>query len=167
VGNTVSYDRRPDIEPLEMSNGLTSVFVSVVSLAASRLAQTPNEQVMAAWFGSRDQGAYGSGVVGFDVGDMPWSSSGFPGNRGFVLRTIAAAKTRVGWDALGYEPRADWLAASLDHFAGMVEAFSPEDIAGSKSRSWPWGMPERLSLCAKHKVFQHVAGCVICNDEPA
>jgi hypothetical protein len=90
--------------------------------------------------------------------------SGGPG-----IRTpgIAAAKSRVGWEALGYEPRADWLAASLDHFARLVEAFSPEDIAGSESCSWPWGKPEWLTLCAKHKVFQHIAGCVICNDEPS
>ena len=164
MANTVSYDRRPEIEPLEMSNGLTSVFVSTLSLAASRLARTAGEQVMAAWFGSRDQGVFGTGVVGFDIADMPWSADDFPGDRAFVLRAIAAAGARLGWEALGYEPRADWLTASLDHFARMAEAFSPEHIAGSEGRTWPWGRPEQSTRCPKHQVFQHVAGCVVCND---
>jgi len=167
MANTVSYDRRPDVEPLEMNNGLTSAFVSTLSLAASRLAQLGHQKELAAWFGSRDQNVFGAGTVGFDIGDIPWSSNAFPEDRTFVLQTIEAAKARTGWKALGYEPQADWLTASLDHFARMVEAFNPDDIAGSEKRSWPWGKPDEWTPCAKHKVFQHIAGCVVCNDQSA
>jgi hypothetical protein len=167
MGNTVSYDRRSDVEPLEMNSGLTSVFVSTLALAASRLAQSEHQKELAAWFGSRDQNVFGVGIVGFDVGDIPWCSHSYPEDRAFVLQVIAAAKARTGWEALGYEPRVDWLTASLDHFAQLIEAFSEEDIAGSEKRSWPWGKPDQWTLCGKHMVFQHIAGCVVCNDQPA
>ena len=147
-----------------MSNGLTSVVISVLSLAASRLAETEHQKELAAWIGSRDQGVFGSGVVGFDVSEIPWSLRGYPEDRAFVLRAIEAARAKVGWEVLTYEPREDWLMESLDHLSRIVGAFSSEHITESERGSWPWGKPEQLTLCEKHKVFQHIAGCVVCND---
>jgi hypothetical protein len=164
MSNTVQYDRRPDLKPLSMSNGLTSAFISVLALSASRLARTDHEKELAAWIGSRDQGIFGLGVVGFDLGDIPWSPDAFDQDRAFLLAVIAGAKARAGWDRLGYQLREDWIMASLDQFRELVEAFAVKDILGSEKRSWPWGKPEALSVCEKHGVYQHIAGCVVCND---
>ena len=57
MANIVRYDRRPELEPIQMTNGLTSVFIVV--LAASRLARTNQEKELAAWIGSRDQSVFG------------------------------------------------------------------------------------------------------------
>jgi hypothetical protein len=43
--NTVTYNARPDLENLRMTNGRTTVFVSVLALAASELAGTNRARV--------------------------------------------------------------------------------------------------------------------------
>ena len=53
MANVVMYEARPDIQYIQMSNGLTSVFVSVLALAASELAETDRQREFAAWFASR------------------------------------------------------------------------------------------------------------------
>ena len=65
MSNVVTYESRPDIQHIQMSNGLTSVFVSVLSLAASELAESARQRVFAAWFASHDLGVFGFGIVGF------------------------------------------------------------------------------------------------------
>lgn len=82
VGNIVTYEARPDIECIQMNHGLTSVFIAVLSLAA--------------WFASHDQGVFGSGMVGFDVSELPWSADTFASDWEFVLRAIDATKARTG-----------------------------------------------------------------------
>jgi hypothetical protein len=80
-----------------MNNGLTSAFVSVLALAASKLAETDRQRLFAAWFASHDQGVWGLGTVGFDMSELPWSLDTFVGDRRFVLQVIHAAKARAGW----------------------------------------------------------------------
>lgn len=55
-----------------MSNGSTSVFVSVLSLAAAALAESDRQRGLAAWFAIYDQGIFGLGAAGFDIGELPW-----------------------------------------------------------------------------------------------
>ncbi len=164
MANMVQYGRRPDLEPVQMSNGLTSVFIAVLALAASRLPQTDHEKELATWIGSRDQSIFGLGMVGFDIAQIPWGADTFDQDKAFLLGVIEAAKAKTGWDRLDYAAREDWVMGSLDQFAVLVGAFSPKDIVTSKERSWPWGKPEVLALCEKHGVYQHVEGCVVCND---
>jgi hypothetical protein len=70
MANTVTYEARPDLQYIRMSNGLTSVFVSVLALAASELAETDRPRGFAVWFASHDQ-LYGLGMVGFDTSELP------------------------------------------------------------------------------------------------
>jgi hypothetical protein len=100
VANAVTYEARPDIQCIWMSNGLTSLFVSVLTLAASELAETDRQREFAAWFASHDQGWWGLGAVGGDISKLPWSLDTFAVDREFVLRVIHAAKTRTGWERL-------------------------------------------------------------------
>jgi hypothetical protein len=163
VANSVTYKARPDIPCIRMSNGLTSVFVSVLALAASELAETDRQREFAAWFASHDQGVLGLGTVDFDMSELPWSSDTFAVDRGFVLQVIHAAK-RTGWERLGYEPREEWMQHCLDQFRVMAEAFSIEHAAGSEVAAWTYGRPMQLVLCPVHQVYQHEHGCVLCND---
>jgi hypothetical protein len=165
VANLVTYEVCPDIPPIQMSNGLTSAFVSVLSLAASALAESDRQREFAAWFASHDQGIFGIGVVGFDISELPWSPETFVSDREFILRVIDAARARTGWERLGYEPRAEWLQACLDQFRAMVEAFDPGHACGSESAVWCYGRPAQLVLCPVHRVYQHQHGRVLCNDQ--
>jgi hypothetical protein len=162
MGNLVTYHRRPDLPAVQMSNGLTSVFVAVLSIAAADLAEDDGQREIAAWIASHDQAVYGLGVVAFDVGDLPWRLEAFTRDRAFVLRVVAAGLARRGWERLGYEPRGDWIRESLEAFQALVEAFAVEHASG---REWAFGArPERLALCPEHRVYLHLEGCVLCHE---
>ncbi len=164
MGNSVSYSRRPDLPSLEMSNGHTSVFISTLSLAASRVALTMHEKELAVWFASRDQWLFGSGMVGFDLSEIPWSVPTFQEDKAFILRMIEAAKAKSGWDRLSYSPNEERIMPSYEEFAVLINAFVPEDIVIPEGESWSDEMPDPLVLCERHGVYQHDAGCVVCHD---
>jgi hypothetical protein len=148
-----------------MSNGLTSVFISVLALATSSLARIDREREFAVWLASRDQGVFGSGVVGFDLRAMPWQPETFTADRDFVLRAISTAKAKRGWDRLGYEPREEWVQDALDGFRRLVEAFRVEDADPLAAQHWPWpDKLDRYELCPRHSVYLHPSGCVVCHD---
>ena len=164
MANLITYREGVNVPPLQMSNGLTSVFVSVLSLAASALAETDHQRELAVWIASRDQAVYGLGLVGFDLADLPWSKSKFAEDQAFLLRVIEAAKAKVGWEHLDYSPNEAWLFDCLDYFAEMVRAFSVEHALVEEERIWPFGgKPESFRLCTKHHVYLHNMGCVLCN----
>lgn len=102
--------------------------------------------------------------MGFDLGELPWLPGTFVSDREFVLRVIAAARARTGWERLGYEPHEEWVQACLDQFRAMVESFESGHARGSESAAWRDARPERLVLCPVHRVYEHRHGCVVCND---
>ncbi len=165
MGNLVTYDLRPDLAPLAMSNGLTSVFIAVLSLAASALAEDDRRREIAVWIASRDQGFFGLGCVDFDLGDLPWRPESFAADRDFLLRTVDAALAETGWDRLGYEPRRDWIRDCLGGLRGLLSALTLEDATCRLDPGWGLGgKPERFELCPEHRVYRHVGGCVLCNE---
>lgn len=163
MGNRLTYRRRPDLEDCKMSNGLTSVFVAVLSLAASALARDDEERELAVWIASHDQNIFGSGVVGFDVGEMPWNRETFEAQRLFLLRAIDAAKAKTEWDKLGYEPSVDMVLDRLDRFQRMIAAFDCEH-ASPRGAGWHFERTARFERCPIHGIYLHSHGCVICND---
>jgi hypothetical protein len=164
MSNIISYDAQ-DLEPLRMSNGLTSVFVSVLALAASELARTDEQRFWAAWIASIDQGIFGGGIVGFDLTEMPWKIVSLESDQDFWLQVIAAAKQKTGWERLDYQPREDWVMWKLDEFAVLIKAFEAVRINPDETRDWEYdARPRTLELCPKHLVYLHAYGCVICND---
>ncbi|WP_411906880.1 hypothetical protein [Rhizobium mayense] len=56
---------------------MTDVFMEVLAIAASALAQARSEQAFASWIASRDQAVLGLGAVGFDIAEMPWHVATF------------------------------------------------------------------------------------------
>jgi hypothetical protein len=165
MSNLITYDSRPDLESIQISNGLTSVFVSVLSLAASAHATNDRERLWAVWFAAHDQGIFGRGIVGFDLSEMPWTLETFDADQQFLLRVIEAAKTRSGWERLDYEPHEEWVIPCLEQFRKLLEAFQPEHRCLDADKIWPFvPAPPILERCPVHQVYQHALGCVICND---
>ena len=165
MGNLITYCRRPDLAAVQMSNGLTSVFVSVLSLAASTLAQTDRQREFAVWFASHDQDVYGLGIVGFDVSELPWRAEAFETDRDFVLGAIEAAKAKTGWVRLGYSPREEWVLDCLERFQHLVASFDIRDAGAEPESSWSLGdRPVSFELCPEHAIYCHSAGCILCND---
>ena len=164
MANEVYYKARPDVEPLFMSNGLTYLFVGVMSLAASACAASERQRELAAWFASRDQAVYGCGIVGFDLSDLPWLRDTFESDRDFVLRAVDQAKARLGWERLPYEPNEEMIQPCLDHFRAMVEALQVEH-ACMATEEWSYGgRPTAFERCPVHGVYRHSHGCPLCND---
>jgi hypothetical protein len=163
MSNSISYDARPDLASIQMNNGLTAVFISVLALSASHLATNDRQRRLSVWLASHDQGVFGGGIVGFDLGELPWATTSFEHDRAFILRTIAGAK--AGWSVLDYQPREDWLWACLDQFTILVAAFQLADVASDQAKVWPYGDPPMFfSRCPIHQVYLHQYGCVVCND---
>lgn len=148
-----------------MSNGLTSVFVSVLTIAMSSLAMAESEKRIAVWLASHDQEIFGQGVVDFDVRDAPWRLASFDTDKEFMLHAIQAAAGKLGWEKLGYSPNEEALLESLATFRELVAHFVQEHIWPPSERAWQFGVePEKYEHCAKHGVYLHSHGCILCNE---
>ena len=157
---------RPDLESVHASNGGTSVLISVLTLAASHLAQSENEIRWASFLAGHDQDVLGLGNVGTDIDDWPWSMTEFEADKAFLLKLILAAKRQTNWRMLDYEPHLEMATKLLDTLRTLIEAFAVEHINTSKTleERW-WFTPAKPELCALHKVYMHDCGCVICHDK--
>lgn len=161
------------VESFRMSNGLTSVFLSVLVLSGSILAETDRERELIIWLAQQDQSVVGIGTVGFQIDEMPWTKDAFDREKAFLLRTIEGAKQGLGWDRLDYEPRADWVLNCLEQFRLMISAFEREHVNLSNYLEWseviegddyptiPPGYPK----CELHGVYLSCHGCMLCNDK--
>jgi hypothetical protein len=154
-------------ESLKMSNGGTSVFLSVMLLAGSDFAKSEWEKLLMYWLAEKD---IGGGVVGFDIADIPWRSSTFCEQKQFVLETIGRACQRYRWDALEYDP--PLVPHYLAVFRDLVEEFSETFIG--ESVEWNFIVePQGLQRCAVHNVYLHrlnpdpLKCCLLCNDSPS
>ncbi|MFF2408059.1 hypothetical protein [Streptomyces sp. NPDC058092] len=149
-----------------MSNGGTDVFVDVLMLAVSDLADSAWEHRFATLLTLQDQSVMGRGAVGFDLEDVDWGRS--PCERGaakdFVLRVLDLALRRHRWDELGYEP--PFAESCLWQYREMVAAFDPAD-SERRSGGSPFPGPEEAAMasCVRHRVLcapVHWEGCVFC-----
>ena len=161
--NSVRYAARPDLATVRMTNGLTAVFIDVLCLAASALAERDQERALAACLAAHDQGLYGVGTVSFDVSHLPWSPDTLEEDRDFLRRVIAAARARTGWERLGYVPREEPLQSCLAQFRTLVDAFVGDAFGEEPSKVQPRTTPTRWVLCPVHGVYEHEDGCVLCN----
>src|SRR4051812_40523407 len=130
MSNFITNDRHDPSDYVTMSNGLTSVFIAVLVLSGSDLAQTEWEKELVVWLAEKDQGIYGLGVVGFDIAEMGWTRDGFEEEKRFVFRMIDAAATKHRWEALDYRPREDWVMDRLGKFRSLIEHSSVGLIEG-------------------------------------
>lgn len=174
MANTISLPKEINdvVEPIGMSNGLTSVFIEVLAISGSILAKTNREKEMIIWLAQRDQSAVGIGTVGFDIDEMPWTIDSFQNEKIFILDTISNATDGLGWENLSYKPRQDWVVNCLNQFGLMIKAFNKENVDMDNYIEWaeieegddnptiPRGYPK----CVKHNIYLTCHGCVLCNN---
>lgn len=168
MSNVISYDNK-NLD-LIMSNGLTSVFISVLGLSGSIIATEDYQKNLIVFLLEKDQSKVGIGTVGFDISKMPWNKEYFNLQKSFMLEVIDRAKSKVDWHVLDYTPN-DIVIDSLNQFQTMIESFSIEDINLEKVNTWlsdtlnerkSWSI--KYPKCEKHGVFNTYFGCHICND---
>lgn len=162
--NIVSHGVRDDLPDLIMNNGLTAVFVDVLTIALSAFAKSRNEKRIAVWIACHDQEIRGNGFAGFDICDAPWILTTFESDKQFLLRSVAAAAAKFEWKKLNYKPKEDWVFESLEKFKNLVEHFSAEHVLSASQwvRKWE-DEPAHLVMCEKHGVYLNSAGCILCN----
>lgn len=166
MGNHIGFGENS----LKMSNGLTAVFIDVMTLAGSRLAQSDDEKRLIVWLAEKDQSVVGIGTVGFDIRKMPWNTERFEENRRFMLDVIEAAENRTAWDKLDYSPNEEHIFRALRSFAGLIPQMTAEDADESAAKEWldnaESGDPVLCGFpkCEKHGALLTCFGCHICNN---
>ena len=133
---------------MKLSNGSTDVFLSVLLLAGSDLAETAWQVELMVWLAAHDQALRGGGTVGFDLADIPWDPDDFTAQRDFLLRTVDLAATGHRWEALGYD--APFARGHLDEFRALVAGMEP--VAALEH-----------AKCPVHDVYVHDHGCLLCH----
>lgn len=161
MGNIISCNALGSDAGLQLSNGGTSVLLSVLLLAASDLAATPWELACTRWLAEHDQDVFGMGMVGFDLGELACTRAGFEAERAFLLRVVDAGLARHRWEALAYEP--PFVAESLRELRAVLERLPAELVVAE--HDWAFRLPGEVSgRCPRHQVLLHPAGCLLCND---
>ena len=104
MANSIGFDEKtPPDESLPMSNGATDVFINVLLLSGSAMAQTESEKRLIAYLAEKDQ-KIGMGTVGFDIVDMPWDHATFEADKSFMLNVINGVRNKIGWESCGILP---------------------------------------------------------------
>lgn len=166
MGNRITFGE----DSLKMSNGLTSVFIDVLTLAGSRLAQTVDEKRLIVWLAEKDQSKVGIGTVGFDICEMPWNTENFEENKCFMLKVIEAAENRTDWEKLDYQPNEEHIFWALKEFAELISKLDFKYVLPNALGEWIMaadsddpvicGFPK----CEKHGALLSCFGCHICNN---
>lgn len=166
MSNIISFESHT----ISMSNGLTDVFIDVLVLSGSRLAETIDEKRLIVWLAEKDQSRVGMGTVGFDIREMPWSIDRFEENRRFMLKTVELAHNKTDWDKSDYSPNEELLFPVLNKFSDMLSKLAAKDIDPYALGKWLDAAdkddPVFLGFlkCGKHGVLLSCYGCRLCNN---
>lgn len=153
---------------IQLSNGLTSVYIDTLCLAGSDIATQPYEKNLLIWFAQKDGTIVGYGFEGFDIVAIIWSPEMFDKQKNFLLLLIDAALAKRNWRRLQYVPRDDMIFECLSQFREMVRAFEKKHIVLTEQDSL-WEFDAGIQMyerCKKHDVYMHAYGCVVCNNAP-
>lgn len=162
MANYIHNEKAGSEYDIDINNVYTDSFISSLAISGSLLAKEPAEIDLITWICSRDQGVVGTGVVGFDVAEMPWSvdKDVFIQQKKFLLNVVERAKSKSDKEVLGYEIN-ETSVKFLSQFIASITAFKYEFVTGK--RKW-WIPPDPdLKKCPVHNVYLHVEGCVVCN----
>ncbi|OBG85591.1 hypothetical protein A5699_23650 [Mycobacterium sp. E802] len=173
MSNRITADHDPAVADITLSNGVTSVFLSVLLLSGSDLARDDHQVATICWLADRDDSLVGLGTVGFDVSELGWTAAGFDAQKQFLLQVVDTAVHRHRWEVLSYQPDAASLIEYLTAFRSMIAAF-PADACGdgSSGASVTADVRADRAQCPRHRVLLHNRSdddaecCLICNDEP-
>ncbi len=170
MGNIICFDENTPVDDwICMSNAATDVFINVLSLSGSILAETVEEKQLIIWLSEKDQKFVGLGTVGFHIVDMPWKKETFSNDKMFLLNVIKSAENKLGWEKLDYTPKL--ILPNLQKFKEYIEKMTEDDINDNVLREW-LDVAERndpincgFPCCKKHNTLLTFLGCQICNSE--
>lgn len=168
MGNSISFDNKYD-DMLHMSNGVTNVFINILTLSGAAIAETESEKRLTVFLSEHDQRARGIGTVGFDISEMPWDKETFENDKQFILNIINGARNKTGWEKLNYEPKEEHVSHCLDTFENLINKMTADDIQEEVLTDWLSGADENdpvrcgFPRCEKHNTFLTCFGCQICN----
>ncbi len=167
MANIIFNEQVSEDSCLQMSNGGTSVFIGLLAMALSALARSDREKLFARCIAACDQGVVGSGAVGFDVADLPWSNTeeAFGADKRFVIASIERAIAKTDWHKLDYQPAVDLALENQYTFLGMINCLELQHVVGEFDPDNFVLMGSSEGLCERHGVYLHEEGCVVCNDE--
>ncbi len=168
MGNIICFDENTPVDDwICMSNAATDVFINVLSLSGSMLAETVEEKQLIIWLSEKDQKFVGLGTVGFNIVDMPWKKETFSNDKRFLLNVIKSAENKLGWEKLDYIPKL--VLPNLQKFKEYIEKMTEDDIDDNVISEWlnaaesndpiHCGFPR----CKKHNTLLTFLGCQICN----
>lgn len=170
MSNIISFDGRiaPDDDSLVMSNGETDVFINILALSGSVIAQTESEKRLMVYLSEKDQ-IIGRGCVGFDIAEMPWDKETFIEDKKFIIQVINGARNRTGWEKLDYSPNEEFVSYHLNVFENLVNRMTVDDIKENALNHWLSKSEGNDPVCCnfprckKHNIFLTCFGCQICN----
>jgi len=165
MGNIIT-NQKVDDECLQMSNGVTTVFIHTFCLAGCDIADQSYKKDILIWFGQRDYRITGMGFEGFDISEIIWDKTYFEEQKTFILEVIDRVFEKTNWDLLNYSPREDWLFESMHQFKSMIQKFNAQNIdSDCQIKIYDFkNKVKKYEVCKRHKVYKHAEGCVICNE---
>jgi len=164
MSNTISNVRLSINDYLKLSNGATDVFIDVLVLSGSLIAQTRWQKELVVFLSLNDQEIKGEGCVGFDISDLGWEIDNFTDQKQFILKIVNSALKKTNWNALTYDPDEIKVFSNLRRFKEMVINFSIQLVEQSGIQIWNNKFTEiEFKKCPKHKVFVHSSGCKLCH----
>ncbi|OCA98718.1 hypothetical protein [Clostridium beijerinckii] len=78
-----------------LSNGATSVFITVLGLSGTRLAKADGEKKLLVWILEKDRSKCGIGTVGFVISGMSWIKENFENQKAFILEVAYFIKIKM------------------------------------------------------------------------
>ena len=172
MSNIISFDGNATHGDgsLAMPNGGTDVFINILALSGSAIAQTESEKRLTVYLSEKDQRT-GRGCVGFDIVEMPWDKETFEEDKKFMLQAINGARNKTGWEMLDYSPDEELISYYLDTFENLIKRMAADDIREYSLNHW-LSLSERddpihcgFPRCKKHNTFLTCFGCQICNSQ--
>lgn len=172
MGNIIRLSETSLLEEwLKMSNGLTSVFLSVLGLSGSQIAKTEKERFLIVWLLEHDQSCCGIGTVDFDIVEMPWDKGSFFDQKLFILNVLNGVDNKIGWNRLDYIPKEEFINNCIKKLRIMLQKLTVDMIDEHIINEWLKAAdnndPVRNGFprCQKHNIFLSLYGCHICNDK--
>lgn len=155
-------------ESIAWRNGLTSVLLARIAVAAAEMYSTDWECEFARWIATVDQTRGAPGFVGFDLEEIPWGEPPeAEARKQFVVEVVVHAASREIAYRLPYYPnplQEDLHRECLRTFALMVHHFDLARRPEPRPESWPYLFRPTDAMCVRHRVFCHELGCMVCPD---
>ncbi len=163
MGNIIS-NIKVNKNIIQMSNGLTSVFVETICLAGCDIAFENYQKDLMIWFAQRDWILTGMGFEGFDISEINWHKNQFEQQKDFIIKVIDSANNKTNWDLLSYNPH-EMIYKVFKDFKQMIIDFKIDNIDEKNQITLLDfnNSVKKYDKCKNHKIYLNCEGCVICN----